>query len=128
MVSNRRTDTGPERRLRSALHRMGLRFRKDHRVDVGGRPIRSDIVFPRLRLCVFVDGCFWHQCPEHATHPKRNAGYWAPKLAANVERDRRVDAALAAAGWHVLRVWEHEDGASAAERVARAVHELSRLA
>ncbi|NLT07358.1 MAG: very short patch repair endonuclease [Solirubrobacterales bacterium] len=121
MRSNRRVDTGPELRLRSAVHRLGLRFRKDHPVETGERRVRPDIVFTRARVCVFCDGCFWHGCPQHATKPRTNAEFWERKLARNVERDRQVDRALAAAGWTVVRVWEHEDPASAAARIATVV-------
>jgi DNA mismatch endonuclease (patch repair protein) len=70
--------------------------------------IAVDIVFPGPRVAVFVDGCFWHSCPKHATFPKTNQGYWLPKLAENRERDRRQTTRLRAAGWTVLRVWEHQ--------------------
>jgi len=123
MVANRRADTNPERRLRSALHAAGLRFRKDHPVRVDDLRVRADVVFPRQRVCVFLDGCFWHRCPEHATDPKRNADYWAPKLAANVARDRRVDETLTSSGWLVIRIWEHEDPTLASARVRAAVGE-----
>jgi DNA mismatch endonuclease, patch repair protein len=115
MRANRRSDTGPELRLRSALHGMGLRFRKDYPIELEGRQTRVDIAFPSRRLAIFVDGCFWHQCPEHGTMPKSNPSYWKPKLARNVARDRRVTTALEAAGWKVVRVWEHvppEDAAN----------------
>jgi DNA mismatch endonuclease (patch repair protein) len=109
MKGNRKTDTRPELALRSALHRSGLRFRKDHTVKVdGGRTIRVDVVFPRAKLAVFVDGCFWHRCPQHGTEPKSNTGYWGSKLDRNVERDRETDERLRRAGWEVLRIWEHE--------------------
>jgi len=109
MKGNRKTDTKPELALRSALHRSGMRFRKDHRVKVDeGRTIRVDVVFPRAKLAVFVDGCFWHRCPQHGTEPKSNTGYWGPKLDRNVERDRETDERLRRAGWEVLRIWEHE--------------------
>lgn len=128
MRANRRVDTGPERRLRSALHARGMRFRKDLRVDVEGLRVRVDVAFPKAAVAVFVDGCFWHCCPEHGTQPRANRSYWEPKLRRNVERDRRVDAALAASGWNVLRVWEHEPPAEAAERIERAVAPLRREA
>jgi DNA mismatch endonuclease (patch repair protein) len=96
-------DTKPEVALRSALWRSGLRFRKSSRLR--GKP---DIVFPTERLVVFVDGCFWHRCPQHHTKPASNADFWDRKLSANVERDRRTDDILGADGWIVLRVWEHE--------------------
>jgi DNA mismatch endonuclease (patch repair protein) len=84
--------------------------------------IRVDIVFPRPRLAVFVDGCFWHCCPEHGGRPKANAEYWTPKLARNVERDRQTDARLRSAGWTVLRIWEHVPPDRAANLVAEALH------
>ena len=117
MLANRRSDTRPELHLRSLLHRAGARFRKDHRIDADGLRVRADIVFPRRRLAVFVDGCFWHRCPSHGTDPRRNGDFWKHKLDKNVERDRRVDAALAGSGWTVLRFWEHESTAEAAEQI-----------
>lgn len=121
MLGNRRRDTKPEMALRSALHATGLRFRKDYRLDPGGVRCQPDIVFTRARVAVFVDGCFWHCCPTHGTQPSRNFDYWAPKLARNVQRDREQDAALAAHGWRVIRVWEHEPVREAAERVTAAL-------
>jgi DNA mismatch endonuclease, patch repair protein len=108
MRANRRTDTKPELALRHALHRLGYRYRKDYRLDLdGGRRVRPDIVFTARKVAVFVDGCFWHACPEHGSKPKANQWYWAPKLIKNVERDRINDAALILAGWTVVRLWEH---------------------
>ena len=122
MQSNRRSDTSIEKRLRAALHREGLRFRKDYPIRAGvGRPVRADVAFPRARVAVFVDGCFWHCCPTHGSSPKANAEYWTPKLAANVERDRLVDQRLADEGWMVVRIWEHEDPEEAAGHVGDAV-------
>lgn len=118
MKGNRKTDTKPEVALRSGLHRSGLRFRKNHSVKVdGGRTIRVDVVFPRTKLAVFVDGCFWHRCPQHGTVPKSNTSYWVPKLNRNAERDAVNDAELRSAGWEVLRVWEHESVDRGVERV-----------
>lgn len=109
MRANRRTDTGPEMALRRALHGQGYRYRKDHRLDLAvGVRVRPDIVFTARKVAVFVDGCFWHCCPEHGTQPAANTGYWEPKLRRNVERDRAADTALGQAGWTVLRFWEHE--------------------
>jgi DNA mismatch endonuclease, patch repair protein len=109
MRANRRTDTKPELALRRALHRQGYRFRKDYRLDLAdGKRARPDIAFTARRVAVFVDGCFWHACPDHGSKPSANVWYWEPKLRRNVERDRAADAALAAAGWNVVRVWEHE--------------------
>lgn len=118
--ANRGRDTSPEVRLRRALHRRGLRFRLNRRVEPDLRAT-VDIVFGPARVAVLVDGCFWHRCPEHSTLPKANREWWETKLAANVERDRRTDAALAERGWRVLRVWEHEDAESAADEIAAVV-------
>ncbi len=108
MRANRRTDTKPELALRHALHRLGYRYRKDYRLDLdSGRRVRPDIVFTARKVAVFLDGCFWHACPEHGSKPKANEWYWNPKLLKNVERDRMNDAALILAGWTVLRLWEH---------------------
>ena len=115
--ANGRRDTRAEVELRSALHALGMRFRKDHPVVAPGVKVRPDVVFTGQDVAVFVDGCFWHRCPEHCHIPKSNLGYWGPKLEANVARDRRVDAALIAAGWHPLHVWEHEIAAEAAVRI-----------
>lgn len=69
--------------------------------------VRPDFVFPKLRLALFVDGCFWHACPQHTTKPKDNATFWRKKFAANVERDRRANRILRRDGWRVVRIWEH---------------------
>jgi DNA mismatch endonuclease (patch repair protein) len=122
MVANRGVDTAPEVALRSELHRQGLRFRK-HIAPLKGLRCRADVVFPSSKVAVFVDGCFWHCCPEHATFPKANASWWRLKLAQNVERDQRNNEALAKAGWMVIRIWEHENPRLAAELIARAVAE-----
>jgi len=111
-----RRDTRPELRLRRELHRRGLRYRVDRAVP-GLARVRPDLLFPGARLVVFVDGCFWHACDEHAHLPESNTAWWLAKLEANVLRDRRADARLIALGWEVLRVWEHEDPAEAADRV-----------
>lgn len=116
MRANRRVDTKPEVRLRSALHRAGFRFRKDHLIRLSnGRRVHPDVVFTRKRVAVFVDGCFWHSCPRHGTTPKSNMKYWVPKLRENVERDRATDSRLQAGGWQVVRIWAHvhEDEAAA---------------
>ena len=118
---NRRADTKPEVRLRSRLHRRGLRFRKDLLVRAGEVKVHPDIVFTKARVAVFVDGCFWHGCPEHQVVPKSNRDYWVPKLRRNVGRDRAADDALGADGWTVLRVWEHEDVNSAGRLIAQVV-------
>jgi DNA mismatch endonuclease (patch repair protein) len=108
MRANRRTDTKPELALRRALHARGLRYRKDYRLDLAdGRRVRPDIVFTRRKVAVFVDGCFWHACPDHGSKPKNNEWYWSPKLLKNVQRDQLNNTALTLAGWTVIRVWEH---------------------
>lgn len=121
MLGNRRTGTKPEAALRSALHAAGCRFRKDFRLDLGVVRPRPDVVFTRVKVAVFVDGCYWHSCPLHGTQPKANAEYWTPKLARNVERDREHDHALRAAGWTVVRIWEHVPVAEAVEIVTAAL-------
>src|SRR6266508_5791998 len=121
MRGNRRAGTTPETRVRSLLHARGYRFRKDHRLDVPGARVRPDIVFTRRRLAVFIDGCFWHCCPEHGTSPRANTHYWGPKLERNVARDQRVDQALRAAGWTVLRIWEHVASSQAAAQIIAAL-------
>ncbi|MFE3289473.1 DNA mismatch endonuclease Vsr [Rhodococcus sp. NPDC059234] len=120
MRTQRRRDTAPELALRRELHRRGRRYRVD-RAPLPGMRRRADLVFPGARVAVFVDGCFWHCCPEHATRPKNNAQWWADKLAANVARDRDTDVRLTEAGWVVVRIWEHEDPAAAADAVERAL-------
>jgi len=108
MRAIRRTDTKPEVALRHALHQMGYRYRKDYRLDLdGGKRVRPDIAFTSRKVAVFIDGCFWHSCPDHGSKPRVNEFYWAPKLLRTVERDRAADAALIIAGWKVVRLWEH---------------------
>lgn len=116
-----RRDTKPERDLRTLLHRSGLRYRVDYRLGSGRSAPRPDIAFPRQKIAVFVDGCFWHQCPEHGVIPVTNRDFWEPKLLANVERDQRQTAGLEREGWLVIRVWEHEAPEEAAERIRQAV-------
>jgi DNA mismatch endonuclease, patch repair protein len=121
MQSNKSRDTKPELALRSAVHALGLRYR------VGAKPLAglrrtADLVFTRARVAVFLDGCFWHGCPEHHTVAASNAKFWADKVSGNRARDRDTDARLQAAGWISVRVWEHEDPAKAAQRVRDAVH------
>jgi DNA mismatch endonuclease, patch repair protein len=120
MQGNRKRDTRPELAVRKAVHRLGLRYR------VASRPLPSerftaDLVFSSARVAVFVDGCFWHGCPEHFSSPRTNASYWGPKIARNQARDAAAMAALRAAGWVGLRVWEHEAPDLAADRIVRAV-------
>ncbi len=120
MQQQRRRDTRPEMALRRALHAAGLRYRVERPVIPGMRR-RADIVFGPAKVAVFVDGCFWHACPQHATAPKANADWWRQKLEGNRERDHDTDRLLLDQGWLPVRVWEHEDMAEAAARVAEAV-------
>ena len=126
MKGNRRANTRPEVAVRSLLHQRGLRFRKDVAIRAEALRTTADIVFPQHRLAVFIDGCFWHQCPDHSHVPRANPGYWERKLARNVERDAEVTQALTAAGWTVVRIWEHEPAAKAADRIAETVAATSR--
>ncbi len=122
MRANRRSGTKPEVALRSALHRLGYRYRKDFRLSPeDGIRVKPDIVFTARKVAVFVDGCFWHVCPQHGRRPTSNEWYWAPKLTRNMERDRLVTEALGRAGWRVVRVWEHEELATAVELVTNAI-------
>ena len=127
MRGNKKRDTLPEILVRSALHRLGLRFRKDYAIrPEGGKLTRVDVAFPRQRVAVFVDGCFWHRCPVHGNEPRSNSGYWGPKLERNVERDREVDERLHLSGWSVVRIWEHENPERAAERVQAVIASTSK--
>jgi len=113
-------DTAPEKALRSALHRRGLRFRLDER-PVENLNRKADIVFRSAKVAVFVDGCFWHGCPVHGTQAKANAEFWSRKIKQNQKRDRDTTRRLRTAGWKVIRVWEHEDPDKAAEQIYRSV-------
>ena len=116
MQSNKGRDTRPELALRSAAHALGLRYR------VSVRPLRelrrtADLVFTKARVAVFLDGCFWHGCPDHHTVAATNASFWAEKVESTRLRDRETDRRLADAGWTSIRVWEHEDPVEAAQRI-----------
>lgn len=121
MRGNRKRGTRPELRLASTLDGRGHTYEPHLRLDVTGLRVRPDLVFPASRLAVFVDGCFWHCCPTHGTRPRSNIEYWTAKLARNVERDHRVDQALADDGWKVLRIWEHLPAEDAAKLVESAL-------
>ncbi len=122
MQANRSRDTRLELEVRSAVHARGLRYR------VAIRPVASvrrsaDLVFTRARVAVFLDGCFWHGCPEHFRLPATNPEYWGPKIATNAARDAETDRLLASEGWLVLRFWEHTVAVEAATRIEGAVRE-----
>lgn len=107
MQAIRSRDTTPERLIRRLVHANGLRYR------VAARPLpdlrrTADMVFRPARVAVFIDGCYWHGCPQHYVPPKTNPGYWSDKVARNIARDRDTDQRLTKAGWTVLRFWEHE--------------------
>lgn len=120
MQAIRSRDTKPEQALRSLLHSAGLRYRVCT-PPLPGLRRTADVVFRPTKVAVFVDGCYWHGCPEHYVPPKTNPGYWSEKVARNVARDRDTDARLKAAGWMVLRFWEHESPDSCALVVRNAV-------
>ena len=120
MQGNKSRDTTPELSVRRILHAAGFRYR------VAYRPVptlrrTADIVFTKQRVAVFVDGCYWHACPEHGTVARSNANYWSAKLKRNVDRDIDTTARLEKSGWTVLRFWEHEDPTAVADRVISAV-------
>ncbi len=122
MAKVRQKGTRAELDLRRALHARGLRFRVQ--VPLLIKPRRTvDIVFPSSRVVVFVDGCFWHGCPLHATWPKVNADFWRTKIEANRARDADTDDRLIALGWETVHVWTHEPPTEAAERIAVIVSE-----
>lgn len=122
MQANRSRDTRPELAVRSAVHARGLRYR------VAVRPIRgvrrsADLVFTRARVAVFLDGCFWHGCPDHFHLPATNQAYWGPKIAGNAARDAETDRLLVAEGWTVLRFWEHTLALEAATQIEGVVRD-----
>lgn len=125
MQAVRQRDTASERELRSALHRLGLRYRLQ-RILLPGSRRRADFVFIAARVAVFVDGCFWHSCPIHGTTPKANRKWWMAKLDANQRRDRDTNEALSRIGWIVIRIWEHENVDEAAARIASVVATATR--
>ncbi|MFD7508586.1 very short patch repair endonuclease [Streptomyces sp. NPDC059853] len=122
MKANKGRDTKPERLLRSALHRRGLRFRVETKPLPQSRGT-VDVLFPKARVAVFVDGCFWHGCPEHHRPSTKRSEFWTEKIKDNRARDIEMNAALRAEGWEVVRVWEHEDPQVAADRVTEAIRQ-----
>ncbi|MFE4452893.1 very short patch repair endonuclease [Streptomyces sp. NPDC056796] len=125
MRGNRNKDTRPELRLRSLLHKQGLRYR------VAARPLpelrrTADVLFSKPKVAVFVDGCYWHGCPEHLRESHKNAEFWRTKIEGNRARDAETDRLLGEAGWTVVRVWEHEDPVDACARIEGIVRQTSR--
>ncbi|WP_308113329.1 very short patch repair endonuclease [Antribacter soli] len=116
MSRAKRRDTAPELALRRELHARGLRYRVTFPVP-GQRRRTIDVAFTRAKLAVFIDGCFWHGCPEHGTRPRSNSAWWRDKLAANQARDADTDRTLIELGWTVIRAWEHEAAADVADRI-----------
>ncbi|KAA0087217.1 DNA mismatch endonuclease Vsr [Mycolicibacterium sp. P9-64] len=123
MSRQRRRDTRAELLVRRIIHSRGIRYRVDTTPEPGMR-CKADIVWRGIRLAVFIDGCFWHGCPNHATRPKANEMWWAQKLDGNVERDRRTDARLRELGWTVLRFWEHEEPGRVADEICNVLTKL----
>jgi DNA mismatch endonuclease (patch repair protein) len=122
MQAIRSRDTKPERLIRQLVHAQGLRYR------VAARPLpnlrrTADMVFRPAKVAVFIDGCYWHGCPEHYVSPKTNPGYWSGKVAGNIARDRDTDAWLRAAGWTVLRFWEHDSADECALMISAVVRD-----
>ncbi|MBM4795038.1 very short patch repair endonuclease [Streptomyces sioyaensis] len=120
MQAIRSRDTKPEQRIRRLVHAQGLRYR------VSARPLpdlrrTADMVFRPAKVAVFIDGCYWHGCPEHYVPPRTNSGYWSEKVTRNVTRDRDTDQQLTSAGWLVLRFWEHEPAELCADKIATTV-------
>lgn len=121
MKLTKRRDTVPELAIRRVLHARGFRYLVDRQVIPGLRR-RADLVFSSSKVAVFVDGCFWHRCPNHGTLPKSNGKWWATKLERNRQRDAHTNRELRRLGWRVIRVWEHESPARAAARVEAAIN------
>lgn len=119
MQANRGRDTGPELALRSILHARGLRFRVNHPLPFDRRR-RADLAFTKARLYVFVDGCFWHGCPDHFIEPKTRADFWLEKIRGNRQRDDDTQRRLEQSGATVIRVWEHQDPIEAADQIEAA--------
>lgn len=121
MARIRSKDTNPELALRRELWHIGLRFRVQYGKE------RIDIAFPSKKLAIFVDGCFWHSCPQHGHTPKSNKGYWEAKLARNLKRALLKDGRLRELGWEVLHFWEHEIREDAPLCAIRAMSNLNSL-
>ena len=125
MRANKGVDTGPELKLRSLVHKAGLRYaidvRPEHEINR-----RADMVFRSAKVAVFVNGCFWHGCPKHYVLPKTNKQFWSDKVKRNKERDEETKTLLRRRGWKVMILWEHEDFTRHAARVVREVRSRRR--
>ncbi|QLL08640.1 very short patch repair endonuclease [Mycobacterium vicinigordonae] len=126
MAAVKRVNTKPEIALRSMLHKLGYRFRVDFAIRVSGKIIRPDVALTRWKVAIFVDGCFWHMCPQHRTMPATNADFWKQKLEGNAARDKDQNQLLTDAGWLVVRIWEHESLDDAVYEVQRAIDQRRR--
>jgi DNA mismatch endonuclease (patch repair protein) len=126
MQGNRRRDTAPELAVRRLLHASGCRYRVDLQ-PLPGLGRRADIVFTKQKLAVFIDGCYWHGCPDHGTSPSTNHEYWSSKVAANRARDVDTNARLEQAGWQPARYWEHEDPVEVAADIIQRLSQLREL-
>lgn len=122
MQGNRGRDTKAELAVRRLVHMVGLRYRVNARPEPDLRRT-ADLLFTRARVAVFIDGCYWHGCPQHFTMPATNRGYWSTKIDQNRARDQETTALLEARGWLVLRFWAHEDPTSVAERITQYVRD-----
>ena len=120
MRATGRRDSTAEVSVRRAVHRLGLRYLVDERPVPEFRR-HADLVFRRAKVAVFVDGCFWHGCPRHCVWPRANARWWRAKIEQTRSRDADTNAKLRAAGWIVLRFWEHAEASRAADRISRVV-------
>lgn len=118
----RQKGTSAELQLRSHLHALGLRYRVQFPA-LPGLKRKVDLAFTRIKIAVFVDGCFWHSCPIHGTKPKENSAWWSAKLEQNIHRDRDTDRRLREAGWTVLRYWEHENFGEVAQQIEKLVRD-----
>ena len=123
MRLQRRHRTSCELAIRSALHRLGWRFRTNSRPIKAYRR-RADVVFSSLRVAVFVDGCFWHGCPKHGSRPVSNREWWALKIRRNRLRDLQTTRYLRRRGWSAIRVWEHEPVDQAVKKIAAVLNRV----
>lgn len=120
MQANRGRDTKPEMAVRRLIHANGLRYRVNARPEEDLRRT-ADIVFTRIKVAVFIDGCFWHGCPTHFTRPRANREFWERKIQHNIERDEETTTVLIQRGWKVLRFWEHESPGDVADTITTTV-------